>query len=452
MQHDITIQSVRIEYENHDYRTPLKFGGIITDKVTLLNAYVRVKNREGQEQEGFGSMPMGNVWSFPTKRHTYEETLSAMKGLAEMIRTITEAYEDFDHPIGINHEVEPKYHRAAERVTKACNLVDPIPPLCTLVVASPFEAAIHDAYGKILKRNAFQVLGENYLNHDLSYYLDDQFKGEYLDKYVTAEPKPRMPLYHLVGAVDPLTEEDIPQRLNDGLPETLSEWIKADGLTHLKIKLNGNDLDWDVDRVTRVNRIAEETQQERGVDTWYYSLDFNEQCQNVDYLIDFLNRINEKAPTAMNRVQYIEQPTARDLKANPENKMHKAAEIKPVVIDESLVDYESLQLSRELGYSGVALKACKGQSQALLMGAAAQKFNLFLCVQDLTCPGASFLHSASLAAHIPTIAAIEGNGRQYCPAANEAWVARFPNTFALCNGLIDTSCLNGPGLGVIPPA
>ena len=77
--------------------------------------------------------------------------------------------------------------------------------------------------------------------------------------------------------------------------------------------------------------------------------------------------------------------------------MHRAARIKPVVIDESLVDLESLLLSREQGYSGVALKACKGQTEALLMGAAAQKYGMFLCVQDLTCPGASLLHSASLA-------------------------------------------------------
>ena len=44
-------------------------------------------------------------------------------------------------------------------------------------------------------------------------------------------------------------------------------------------------------------------------------------------------------------------------------------------------------VGRELGYSGVALKACKGHSEALLMGAAAQKYGMFLCVQDLTCPG-----------------------------------------------------------------
>ena len=87
------------------------------------------------------------------------------------------------------------------------------------------------------------------------------------------------------------------------------------------------------------------------------------------------------------------QPTARDLNANPQQRVHEASKILPVVIDESLLDLESLLLAREMGYTGVALKACKGQSQALLMAAAAQKEKMFLCVQDLTCPGASLLHS-----------------------------------------------------------
>ena len=73
--------------------------------------------------------------------------------------------------------------------------------------------------------------------------------------------------------------------------------------------------------------------------------------------------------------------------------MHEAAKLRPVVIDESLTDQEMLMLSREMGYSGAALKACKGQAQALLM-AARPEAEMFLCVQDLTCPGASLIHSA----------------------------------------------------------
>jgi L-alanine-DL-glutamate epimerase-like enolase superfamily enzyme len=225
------------------------------------------------------------------------------------------------------------------------------------------------------------------------------------------------------------------------------EWIPANGLTHLKIKLAGDDLRWDVERVVGVERVAAEAQAQRGCKVWQYSLDFNEKCASVAYVLDFLSQLQARSPAAWDRVQYIEQPTHRDLKSHPENRMHEAARIKPVVIDESLVDLESLLLAREQGYSGVALKACKGQSEALLMGAAAQKYRLFLCVQDLTCVGASFLHSASLAARVPTIAAIEGNGRQYCPAGNRGWEDRFPAMFQIGDGTVGTESLTGPGLG-----
>jgi hypothetical protein len=144
----------------------------------------------------------------------------------------------------------------------------------------------------------------------------------------------------------------------------------------------------------------------------------------------------------------VEQPTGRDLEARPEQPVHPAAALKPVVIDESLVDYASLLRARELGYSGVALKSCKGQSSSLLLAAAAQKFAMFLCVQDLTCPGLAFLQSAGLAAHIDPVTAIEGNARQYCPSANAAWAARYPGVFTVHDGEIDTSGLDGIGLTV----
>jgi hypothetical protein len=80
-------------------------------------------------------------------------------------------------------------------------------------------------------------------------------------------------------------------------------------------------------------------------------------------------------------------------------------------------------MAQQLGYSGAALKACKGISQSLLITALARKRKLFLCVQDLTCPGTSLIQSVGLAAHIPGVAAIEANARQYVPAANRCWEA-----------------------------
>jgi L-alanine-DL-glutamate epimerase-like enolase superfamily enzyme len=392
-------------------------------------------------------MPLGNTWSFPSKKVAADQTVAAMQRLAEKLRVWLPSLDAIAHPVELSHLVEPEALRLAGETSRELNLIEPIPHLCTLVVASPFDAALHDAYGKVHSRHVYDCYGRQWMNADLSRYLDDQFRDEWLDRYTLRQPKPRMPLYHLIGALDALTEADVKEHLRDGLPNTLGEWIYKDELTHLKIKLNGSDARWDVERVLAIDRVAGAVQAERGCPQWYYSLDFNEQCPNVEYLLDVLRSIEWKNAAAFARVMYVEQPTARDLELHRDNKMHAAAKLKPVVIDESLVDYRSLLLARDQGYTGAALKACKGQSQAIVMAAAAQKFGMFLCVQDLTCPGQSFLHSAGLAAHIAPVAAIEGNARQYCPAANEAAALRFPEVFRVRDGHIDTARLNQVGLG-----
>jgi len=444
---DIRILSVKTETERIGYRAPIKFGGRVVTDAVLANVTIEVETNSGRRGAGFGSMPMGNVWAWPSSSVTPAQSLAAMLAFVQQFSDAVGAFRDIGHPLDITRALAEQHSAIATAVCQQLGLAESMPKLAELVAASPFEAAIHDAYGKTLGANSYNLLGAEYVHHDLAHYLAPEFSGEYLDRYTLREPKAKMPLYHLVGALDPLVDSDINQRLNDGLPETLSEWIVMDGLTHLKIKLNGDDLPWDVQRVVGVERVAVEAQASVGCKMWHYSLDFNEKCASVDYLLDFLRQLKERSPAALGRVQYIEQPTHRDLKKHPENKMHKAAAIKPVVIDESLIDLESLELAREQGYSGVALKACKGQTEALLMGAAAQKYGMFLCVQDLSCPGYSFLHSASIAARIPTIAAIEGNSRQYCPAGNRTWGELYPSMFHITDGTVGTGVLTGKGLG-----
>lgn len=444
---DIRICDVRISAEHINYRTPIKFGGRVVNDVTLLNVTLDVETADGRRGTGFGSMPMGNVWAWPTSTTSGDATLKAMVDIGSAIAEAAPQLDLSGHPLELTAAAHTQYSVIASQIAQQAGINEAVPKLAALVAASPTEAAIHDAYGKALGLNSYNVLGAEFVNADLGTYLSPEFAGEYLDRYTLRTPQPQMPLYHLIGALDPLDQEELQNPVGDGLPETLGDWIIADGLTHLKIKLNGDNLDWDVARVAKIDAITTTAQAKRGCKAWQYSLDFNERCPNVQYILDFLAKLSESSPQALDRVQYIEQPTSRDLRANPENRMHAAAKIKPVVIDESLIDYESLLLAREQGYSGVALKACKGQSEALLMGAAAQKYGMFLCVQDLTCPGASFLHSASLAARIPTIAAIEGNGRQYCPGGNIEWAKRYPSMFDITQGYVGTEVLTGPGLG-----
>lgn len=444
---DIALKQVAWTQNRHAYRTPIKFGGRVVTEAVVVDVQIDVETRDGRRGTGSGSMPMGNAWAWPTPHVSGEQTLAAMLEFIREVASLTAAFRGSGHPLEITHDLAQEHPAISQRVRAKLRLPEQMPRLAELVAASPFEAAIYDAYGKALAANSYNLLGAEWVNSDLSRYLTSDFAGEYLDRYTLRQPKPRIPLYHLVGALDPLTADEIASPVRDGLPETLGQWIVYNGLTHLKIKLSGDDLPWDVQRVAAVERVAAEAQGQRGCGQWHYSLDFNEKCANVQYVLDFLAQLRQVSPAALDRVQYIEQPTHRDLRRFPENRMHTAARIKPVVIDESLVDFESLLMAQEQGYSGVALKACKGHSEALLMGAAAQKFGMFLCVQDLTCIGASFLHSASLAARIPTIAAIEGNGRQYCPAGNAGWDQRFPAMFQISDGTVGTHELDGPGLG-----
>ena len=447
---DILIDEVSYDYEEFRYRTPYKFAGKEVDRATILNVRCVAHVTNGRSAHGFGSMPLGNIWSFPSERMSYDKTLRAMKALAERIRNITADFKEPAHPIDINVALEPEYLKAADEVSRRLQLEEPIPKLCMLVTASAFDAALHDAFGKVHGLSSYGTYGRDFTTHDLSHYLGPEFKDEYLDQYLLAKPSARLALYHSVGASDAIEDSDAAKRIDDGLPRSLSGWIRYNGLTHIKIKLAGDDLAWDLDRVVRIDRTTSEVQAERRVQTWVYSLDFNERCPNVGYLLEFLRRLKEKTPLGFERIRYIEQPTARDLEKHPENTMHKASKLRPVVIDESLTGFDRLILARDLGYTGVALKACKGQSQALLMAAAAQKYKMFRCVQDLTCPGASLVHSVGLAARVPGVTAVEANARQYMPSANKPWQEKFPGIFLVKDGMMRTANLNGPGLGAVP--
>jgi L-alanine-DL-glutamate epimerase-like enolase superfamily enzyme len=428
----------------------MKFGGRVVNDVTVLTARCSAELRSGQiatgNLAGVGSMTMGVAWAWPHATLANDVRLNILLELAALVAKELQHLRPTGHPLEICHLLADVRNDCASRVALSHGLSEPIPALAILLAVSPIEAAIFDAHGKALGVSSFELLGPDFVAGDLSRYLGPQYTGRFLSDYVTEKPVASLPLYHLVGALDPLDGNDLSVPVADGLPESLDEWIARDGLSHLKIKLSGNDFEWDLNRILEVHRVAMKSPLAKHC--WNYSLDFNECCESADYVLALIHAIDSKSPTAMQCIRYVEQPTHRDLERYPDNRMHAVAKRVPVVIDESLVGVESLRLAVSLGYSGVALKACKGLSEALLMAAVAQHDELYLCVQDLTCVGVSFLHSASLAAHIPGVQAIEGNGRQYCPAGNVEWMSKYPSLFNVSDGKVPTGLLVQAGLGI----
>jgi L-alanine-DL-glutamate epimerase-like enolase superfamily enzyme len=445
---DIRIEDISLQYDEQVYRAPVGFAGAVMDRATLVTVRCSVRTAAGKVAHGFGIIPFNHTFSFPSKQMSPEAKNEAMKALALELAKVTGGYREFGHPIDINWDLAPLYFQAAAEVSARLRLADPIPKLCTLVTAAAFDSAIHDAFGKAHRVNSFDTYGPEFMNYDLSRYLGAGYQGFYPSHYLLPRPKSRMPLCHLISAVDPIEDTENKHPLKDGWPETLPAWIAYNGLIEFKIKLNGTDLKWDVERVLQIDAITTRTQEKRRIQDWAYVLDFNEKCPNVDYFIEFLTQLKAKMPIGYRRIKYTEQPTSRDLQGHPENAMHQAARLCPVVIDESLIDVDSLLLARQLGWTGAAVKSPKGLTHMILIASVAGKEQIFLCGGDMSCPGAALIQTANLQARVPTITAVEANARQYLPQANRGWESRFPGMFRSTDGMLRTREINGPGLGV----
>jgi L-alanine-DL-glutamate epimerase-like enolase superfamily enzyme len=444
---DVRIENVSVSFEEIVFRTPLKFAQTVVDRQTILTVECTVRTAAGKEAKGFGTLPLNYTFTFPSKKLEPNARLRAMKALADQIAKVTRGYKEFAHPIDINWELAPLYDKAAADVSNQLHLADPIPKLCTLVTAGAFDAAIHDAFGKAHGLNCFHAYGPEFMSNDLSHYMGAEYKGEYPTKYIRSEPKARMPLCHLISAVDPIDDSENKKPIKDGLPETLPEWINHNGLIYLKIKLNGDDLKWDVERMLHIERVTADTQKKRGVNNWTYIPDFNEKCPNVEYYLNFLRRLKEQMPAAFQRIEYVEQPTHRDLKAHPENDMHEAARLCPVVIDESVIDVQSVLLARKQGWTGAVVKSPKGLTHMILIACVAGKQKMRVAGGDMSCPGAALIQTASFQARLPGVTSIEANARQFLPAANKGWDERFPGMFRITDGMMRTAELIKPGLG-----
>ncbi|MCY2998653.1 MAG: hypothetical protein NT168_11145 [Planctomycetota bacterium] len=427
------------------YRSPLKFGGRVVKDVTVFRVALSLEDQNTKKKaHGIGEMTMGTAWAWPSASLTPEMALKTVIVLAERIVAAATSLLADQHPLHLASQIKPIAKRLAEELAASMKLTEAIPDLAIALAVSPLDIALHDAYGRLHGKNSFDCFTHEHVGTDLSHFLGEEFLGKDFSEIIAPKTAPTLFLYHLVGSLDPLSKDDLNRKIDDGLPETLEDWIRSQQLSHLKIKLTGKELDADVGRVVEIDRIAS-----RAFPTkqFSYSLDFNEACENEDYVIDFLERLERLNREAVPKIHYIEQPMGRDLRLRKEVTMHRVSRLKPVVIDESLTDLEMLRFAKQQGYSGVAVKACKGISDSILLSAAAKQWGMKIYVQDLTCIGGSFMASASLASRIQGVTAVEGNGRQYCPAGNKDWESLYRPMFKILGGVVPTELLNGVGMG-----
>jgi len=449
MDSDIRILKLEHYFRTDKFRVPLKFGSVIVEDSTSLIVKATVENKKGEVADGWGAMPIMDKWAFPDPSVSHEKKLEAMKEIGIRTCKMLEktAGKEYAHPIDIMLGNRQEILRIAKEVDKDLKLEVPMPVLGVLVSTSPIDAALHDAFGRVNKISSYEGYGREYMEHDLSFYLGEEFRGRYISDYLRTEYSKELPIFHLVGALDKLTKDEVDASdPKDGLPVSLEEWIERDGVFCLKVKLSGINIDWDVERTKAVAEIAQETLKKKGRDKFFLSVDSNEMNVNPEATLEYLRKLKKSSPLAFNSLLYLEQPTERDLSRHMFS-MHKVSEIKPVLADEGVTGLESFELALKLGWSGVAIKACKWHSSSLIYISKMEHLGIPYSIQDLTCPGLALVHSASLAARSNPIKGFEYNARQYLPFAYPEIQKRHETLFKVKDGKISTESLQPIGLG-----
>lgn len=446
MESDVRLLQAEPHFTREPARTPMKFGGVVMTDALLCHVRAVVENRRCVRAEGWGAIFLADQWAWPqvAAGHTVAESL--MRDLVVDWCRLAESDSEFRHPIDFFQEREAELQPAADRVCQAAGLTESMPRMAALISAAPLDAAVHDAFGHANRIDVYDGYGPEHMSHDLSRWLGGDFRGRYVADFL--HPLRRtVDAFHLVGGLDPLTEaEQTDDAPDDGLPVTLEQWIRAERLHCLKVKLCGTDPEADLDRLQAVVAVARGEHRRLGIEDLWLTLDPNEMCDTPDVMTELLRRFRERDPRGFDSVLYVEQPCERDLNRRRLD-VRELAMLTPVIADEALGGLDDLHTALELGYSGAALKSCKCQSEQLIMAALLTERGLPFSVQDLANPGIALLHSVGLAGRLQTIHGVESNSRQFFPSASNPERRVHPGVFRLTNGRIDTRSLSGNGLG-----
>jgi L-alanine-DL-glutamate epimerase-like enolase superfamily enzyme len=178
----------------------------------------------------------------------------------------------------------------------------------------------------------------------------------------------------------------------------------------------------------------------------WLTADFNCTVTETAYVNEILDRLAQEEREIFDMILYVEQPFAYDLEADLRD-VTSVSQRRPLFMDESAHSWHFVKLGHSLGWTGVALKTCKTQTNAILSLCWARAHGMAIMVQDLTNPMLAQIPHVMLAAHARTIMGVESNAMQFYPEASAIEAAVHPGVYSRRNGQLDLSTIQGPGFG-----
>jgi hypothetical protein len=187
--------------------------------------------------------------------------------------------------------------------------------------------------------------------------------GESFTKWVPETPMASLGFRHTVGLADPIFTKDIEKPLRDGLPESLEQVVEQYRARYYKVKISGDTQA----SLARMGQIAQVLDQKAG--DYKVTLDGNEQFATMDAFLEFVKIAAQEKSLApfWSRILWVEQPVERSAALDPKvaAALAEINKYKPVIVDESDGDDQTVELALSLGYRGISAKNCKGVFRTL---------------------------------------------------------------------------------------
>ncbi|WP_435181767.1 hypothetical protein [Halorussus sp. AFM4] len=406
----VAVSRTALHVVDLETRLPFHFGNVEVTEIPKV--FLRVEaDVDGTSQVGVGMAGLIPGWFYKDPEMKLE---AGYRNMVEAFRAAADIATDLDPaptPFAFWRTLSERQREWAEPAGH--------PPLLWSYGVSLVEQALLDAVCRAKDVSFPTAVRENLLGIDLGSVYDELTPYDPAD-LLPAEPGRETAVRHTVGLDDPLTDADVgEERPDDGLPLTLADYVRADGVDHFKIKLAA-DPETDA---TRLGRIAD-LLADLGVEEYRCTVDANE---GYDSAAEFRRQwealgADPDCAALFENLAYVEQPLPRDEAFTPETGEVLAAwdDAPPIIIDESDGRIDSAGTALTHGYAGTSHKNCKGAFKGVVNACLVAHRNrvdddceYVISAEDLTTVGpVELLQDLAVAA---TIGAdhVERNGHHY---------------------------------------
>lgn len=439
----LKVQSVELFESPFRLRLPFRFGVITVTEGRQAITRVRVRCEDGREGLGYAAEALGAKWFDKNLALSDAQNQHQLRKALELAR---DAYRSASWLTAF--DLYANHYRALLDAGAALGLNS----LVTSYGPALLDRAVLDALCRIERVSFWHGMRHN-LPGMHSHAIAPDLKDFALDPFLRSlEPSLSIHVRHTVGLLDPIVGADQAPgtRVNDGLPETLEEVLARYGNRYFKLKVAGQ-ANADLDRLLGIARVLD-----RLAEPYFITLDGNEQYEDVGAIAALWQKMASEP--ALQRLcaatLLIEQPIKRQIALR--QPVATLARYKPVIIDESDGDLDAFPRARQLGYSGVSSKVCKGFYKSVLNLARCQLWNgpegktYFMSAEDLTTqPGTSVQQDLALVSLLG-ITHVERNAHHYIdgfagrPAQEaQAYLQAHPDLYHLQDGRVRLHLVKG---------